>query len=327
MSQNKNVLLRYRVIDRCLSSGRTDYTIAKLLDTVNEALSEQGLYGIAERQLREDLRNMHLLYNAPIGKGAYKGQMRYYTYSERDYSIFNSNISDEDYNALKATIDMLGKYKSSNVWLQEVITNLECRFDILPSSEKLVLFDENARLKGLNFLSDIIECTINHKAVDIVYRSFRGHEEEYFFNPYCVKQYNGRWFVLGYEAKYGRLSNFALDRIQRIKRSSRIFIENENIDIENYYKDIIGVTVPDTDVLEVRLKFDESRFPYVVSKPLHHSQKIVDVDERIIEIRVKKNNELKQAIFSYMPNIEVLSPFSLREEIKNEIEYNLGKYK
>lgn len=328
MPVTKNALLRYKILDRCFS-GAVRYSIDELLDFVNDELDAQGLYGISLRQLRDDIKNMRSIYDAPIDAKPNWGRKCYYAYSDEDYSIFKSDISDEDYKALQLTLEMLAKYKVTNVWLEDIIANLEHRFDIVPNTEKLVFFDENRNLKGLEFLGNIIKHTVAHEAIDVVYRSYRGHEETYCFHPYCVKQYNGRWFVLGYESKYGRISNFALDRIREVKKSNKEFYDNVFFDVEDYFKDIIGVTVPneeDADILDVRLRFAPSRFPYVVSKPLHHSQEIVDAEECIVEIHVKKNKELKQRIFSYVPDVEVLSPLFLREEIKRDIESNLQKY-
>lgn len=327
MPITKNALLRYKILDRCFS-GKVRYSFDELLDFVNDELDAQGLYGISLRQLRDDIKNMRSIYNAPIDAIPNWGRKCYYAYTEDGFSIFKSGISDEDYNALWSTIEMLKKYKVSNVWLEDVVANLQYRFDIAPSSEKLVFFDENSQLKGLEFLNDIIRHTINHEAMDVLYRSYRGHEETYCLHPYCVKQYNGRWFVLGYESKYGRISNFALDRIRGVKKSYKEFYDNVFFDVDEYFKDIIGVTVPgdDAEILDIRLKFDSDRFPYVLSKPLHHSQEIIDEKECVIEIHVKKNKELIQKIFSYMPQVEVLSPSSLREEIIDAIKRNLEKY-
>ena len=327
MPVTKNALLRYKILDRCFS-GAVRYSIDELLDFVNDELEAQGEYGISLRQLREDIKNMRSIYDAPIDAKPNWGRKCYYAYSDEDYSIFKSDISEEDYKALQSTLEMLAKYKVTNVWLEDIIANLEHRFDIVPNTETLVFFDENRNLKGLEFLSDIIKHTVAHEAVDVVYRSYRGHEETYCFNPYCVKQYNGRWFMLGYDAKYGRINNFALDRVVSFKKSDRQFVVNTFIDVDDYFKDIIGVTVPngDAEILDIRLKFEKERFPYVVSKPLHHSQEIVDEGNCIIEVHVKKNKELIQKIFSYMPDVEVLSPSSLREEIIDAIKRNLEKY-
>ena len=328
MPQNKNAFLRYKILDRCFS-GSVRYSIDELLDFVNDELEAQGEYGISLRQLRDDIKNMRSVYDAPIEARPNWGRKCYYAYADEEYSIFKSGISDEDYNALRSTLEMLAKYKVTNVWLEDVITNLECRFDIVPNTEKLVFFDENRNLKGLELLGDIIKHTVAHEAIDVVYRSYRGHEETYCFHPYCVKQYNGRWFVLGYGSSHDKTFNFALDRICSFKKSDTAFVENEFFDIDEYYKDIIGVTQPDDrfpDAIDVQLKFDPKRFPYVVSKPLHSSQRVVNEQECIVEIRVKKNRELKQCIYSYMPNVEVLSPEFLRKEIVTEIKRNLEKY-
>lgn len=50
------------------------------------------------------------------------------------------------------------------------------------------------------------------------------------------------------------------------------------------------------------------------------------MDDHTISIKVKPNNELRQLIFSYIPDVEVVSPAWFREEIKNKIEENLKKY-
>lgn len=74
------------------------------------------------------------------------------------------------------------------------------------------------------------------------------------------------------------------------------------------------------------LRFEASRFPYVLSKPIHQSQETVNMDDHTISIKVKPNNELRQLIFSYIPDVEVVSPAWFREEIMNKIEENLKKY-
>jgi hypothetical protein len=92
--------------------------------------------------------------------------------------------------------------------------------------------------------------------------------------------------------------------------------------------DVVGVTIPDDSVAKetVVLKFDAERFPYAVSKPIHHSQKIVSEKDCILQIEVRPNKELESVIFSYFPHVEVLAPVSLREDFKEKIVNNLKKY-
>ena len=94
------------------------------------------------------------------------------------------------------------------------------------------------------------------------------------------------------------------------------------------FDDIIGVTLLDekTPKETFVLRFEANRFPYVLSKPLHSSQEVVNMDNHVISIKVKPNNVLRQLIFSFIPDIEVISPAWFREEIKQKNEDNLKKY-
>lgn len=92
------------------------------------------------------------------------------------------------------------------------------------------------------------------------------------------------------------------------------------------FDDVIGVTIPNDDVKveTIRLRFSENRFPYVLSKPIHHSQ--VQGEPDTIEIKVRPTRELNQIIFSFIPDVEVISPKGYRQEIEEKIKENLEKY-
>lgn len=333
MPTNKNAQLRYKVLDRCFSNFKHKYTIDELIDEVNENLSDLTGQIISLRQIRDDIKYMRdrVSYNAPIK--AYplgNGRQCYYRYENSDFSIFNNELSVEEVNDLRSTIDMLGRFRGTpaNVWLEEVISNLEYRFNIKSNSENLISFENNEQLKGLEYLSDIIDMTVHHQPINMHYCSFKGKEQNVILHPYYVKQYNNRWFVLGFNEKYSSLSIYALDRIQSLVKSDIAFRKNENIDFKTYFDNIIGVTLLD-DKIPVEtfvLQFDGNRFPYVLSKPLHSSQEIVSMEEHVVSIKVKPNNELRQLIFSFIPDVEVISPKWFREEIKRKIKENLNKY-
>lgn len=133
--------------------------------------------------------------------------------------------------------------------------------------------------------------------------------------------------MFGLHQEKDRVENYALDRIEAFEKADVQFIKNDMINFDTYFKDVIGVSVPydDTPTEKVVLRFSEHRFPYVVSKPLHPSQKTCD-EPNTISIHVKPNRELSQQIFSFIPDVEVLSPDWLRQEIKVKIEENLQKY-
>ena len=90
---------------------------------------------------------------------------------------------------------------------------------------------------------------------------------------------------------------------------------------------MIGVTIPDVPAEHVLLKFSPSRFPYVHSKPLHHSQKLKDKENGIIEITVKPNRELMALLLEFGDDVEVLQPKHLRQEIQEKIKKMQQLYK
>ena len=332
MPTNKNAQLRYQILDRCFSDFSRKYEIQDLVDKVNDALYD--LYGteVSLRQIREDIKYMRdrVTYDAPIKAYPYDGKKCYYRYEDRDFTIFNNALSVDDMNKLQSTIDMLGKFRgaAANIWLEEVISSLEYRFGLKSNSEKLVSFEQNEQLKGIENLADIIDSTVNHQTLEIVYLTFRGKEITMVIHPYYVKQYNGRWFLYGLNDELERISNLALDRIKSFKKSNIPFKKNDKYDFSTYFDDVVGATIPNDDVKKesIRLRFSNNRFPYVVSKPIHKSQVIVDENNCEIEIQVRPTRELDQQIFSFIPDVEVLAPEWYRQQIQEKIEENLNKY-
>ena len=325
MPTNRNISQRYKILDQCLRNKYHKYTF----DDIRELIAEELGTDISIRQLREDIKNFREIYQAPIKLDReYSRDYRkcYYMYEDANFSIYKK-LSDNDRNMLKRLLELLYNYKETQPWLGEVITNLEYNFEIVPDAEKVVFF-ERTQLRGFEYLNDIIKHTLNHQTLFIVYHSYRQEEVHYHFSPYCVKQYNGRWFLLGYDNVGKRITNLALDRIQKLEQDKWDFVENTTFDPQEYFKDIIGVSHPNNaETIDVVLRFALRRFPYVKSKPIHPSQEILDEEKGIVKIRVKKNNELKQQIYSFLPQVTVLEPQDLREEIIKDLEYNLGFYK
>lgn len=329
-------MLRYQVLDRCFSDFTRKYEINDLLEQVNDALYD--LYGteVALRQIRDDIKYMRdrVTYNAPIKAYPYDGKKCYYRYEDRNFSIFKNELSVKEVNELRSTIEMLGKYRgiAGNAWLEEVISNLEYRFGVKSNNDNIVAFDQNSQLKGLEFLSELIDSAVNHTPLNIIYKTYSGKEKTQIVHPYHLKQYNNRWFLFGLQesnSSENYITNMALDRIVSFSRPSNIaFIPNNDIDFATRFKDVVGVTIPEEhpEVEEVLLKFDPMRFPYIVSKPIHTSQRIVNEEEHILSVNVRPNKELEAQIFSFGNQVEVLKPEWLRQQIAEKIAETYKKY-
>lgn len=327
MPVNKNAYLRYQLLDQCFANKFRKFGISDLVEYVSDKLG----YNISLRQIREDIANLRLgPYNAPITAIPFDGKKCYYRYSDPDFTIFKTELSVEDVANLRSTIEMLGKYRGTpaNVWLEEVISNLEYRLGIKVDRENVIGFDRNVRLKGIENLSALIDATVNHQPLEITYQSYKGKEQTNVLHPYYVKEYNNRWFLFGFNETYHCISNYALDRIKAFHFKDVPFRKNTMIDFERYFSDIIGVTIPADNVPRetITLRFSSDRLPYILTKPLHHSQQVTDCTAGEVSITVKPTRELRQLIFSFMPDVEVIAPQWLREEFRQSIAANLNKY-
>ena len=109
MPVNKNALIRYKTIDRCLRNRFRRWTIDDLTEACSDALYEMEgiLKGVSVRTVQGDLQIMRsdkLGYNAPIE--VY--DRIYYRYADPDYSISDTPLTEEDCDLLKEAVELLG---------------------------------------------------------------------------------------------------------------------------------------------------------------------------------------------------------------------------
>ena len=335
MSTNKNAFIRYQALDKCFRDRRYRYYIDDLIEKCEEAMIYyNGDGGVSRRQIFDDIKFMESKtgWSIPLERKK-DGRKIYYRYEKPDFSINKQPLTDEEAQQLKTVILTLSRFRGlpSNEWVDEVISNLELRFNLKGQNENLIGFEQNPNLKGINLLAPIIEATSNHQALKVVYRNYKNSDNEktLIVHPYYVKQYNNRWFLLALDNDNHFISNFALDRICSLALSEDIaFIPNNDIDFEHYFDDVVGVTIPKKEILKetIQLRFTSNQFPYVKSKPIHSSQKIIDENSREIAIEVRPNYEIDQQILSFGPDVEVLAPDNYRAHTRHKLEDTLKKY-
>ncbi len=335
MPTNKNAAIRYQALDKCFRDRRHRYYIDDLIEACEEALYYyNGIGGVSRRQIFDDITFMESEtgWSIPLERKK-DGKKVYYCYEDPDFSINKQPLTDEEAQQLKTVILTLSRFRGlpSNEWVEEVISNLEWRFNLKGKKENVISFEQNPNLKGLEYLSSVIDAASNHQPLRIEYHNYKNGGKDFLFiiHPYYVKQYNNRWFLFGLDNERKEITNLALDRMLSVQVASEIaFISNETIDFEHYFDDIVGVSIPKDDVKtdKIILKFKVTRFPYVTSKPIHKSQTIVNAEECIISLDVKPNRELEQQILSFGSDVEVISPESFRVQIGEKIAEIYKKY-
>ena len=335
MPTNKNAAIRYQTLDKCFRDRRHRYYMEDLIDKCEEAIYYyNGVGGVSRRQIFEDIKFMESEtgWSVPLERKQ-DGRRVYYRYSDPDFTINAQPLTEDEARQLRSVIITLRRFRGlpSNAWVDEVISNLEWRFGLRGKQENMIGFEQNPYLKGLNLLPDIIDAATSHQAVRITYRNYKNCDEEYtvVVHPWYIKQYNNRWFLMAYDAEADRISNYALDRIQNFNVEEDVaYIPNKEVDFEHYFDDVFGVTIPPSDVEKIRvlLQFSKKQYPYIVSKPLHHSQEIVDADNRILAVEVRPTYEFTQLILSFGFDVQVLEPEPFKQEILANLRRNLQNY-
>ncbi len=335
MPVTRNALIRYRTIDNCLKNRQKRWTLEDLIAACSEALYEyEGIdKGVSTRTIQMDIQLMRsdkLGYNAPI----VVLEKKYYTYEDPDYSITNNPLSKGDLNKLTEVVDILRHFKGFSHFHEMVgmIQRLEDKVSAAKSKGKSIIhLETNEGLRGIEFIDEVYQSIRRKQVIELPYQSFKARTPNVFnFHAYLLKEYRNRWFVLGRKSSKEPLVTLALDRIKEIKiLPSLSYIGNSEFDADEYYKDVIGVTVNEGNRPQiVHLAIDRRNAPYVITKPLHRTQKIVAKSSDGIEVTIEVilNYELEREILGFGDSITVLKPQRLRERIEKKLEVSLRKY-
>ncbi len=327
MATNKNALTRYLALDRCFRNPGRNYNINALLEACNEALAELdgNASGIKKRQLYEDIRFMESKagYDVEFQK-TNDGRDVYYRYANPDFSISNRGLNESEKGQISSALLLISRFKGMPQfeWIEEMIAKFESSFNLKSGTEKIIGFDQNLDYTAVRNISPLFNAIHFKTVLNVTYKSFRSTEPEQInFHPYYLKQFNNRWFCFGFNEKADAISNLALDRIINIKEIKKKYISNDSIDFNWYFEEVIGVTVQGK-VEKVKLEIGSGLWPYIETKPLHGTQKVVgrSNDSVTITIEVKLNYELQSLLLSHGENIKVIEPVELRNLLSARIK-------
>lgn len=335
MATNKNALIRYKTIDKCLQNRQRRWTLDGLIDACSDALYEyEGKHtNVSRRTLQLDIQMMRsdkLGYNAPI----VVYEKKYYTYEDPDYSITNIPLTDMDMEVLTESVEMLRQFKDFSLFadLNGIIQKLEDSvYTNQDKREAIIHIDKNERLKGLEHLDVLYQAILKKLVLNISYQSFKARNPATFlFHPYILKEYNNRWFVVGRKHEQDKILTLALDRISKIDYELHTDYKKYDFDADTYYEHTYGVTVHGAkDLINIKLWVDAANAPYVLTKPFHHSQTLLETLEDasiIVALKVHHNYEIERLILGFGKAIEVLQPRRLKQRIRRNLEEALARY-
>jgi predicted DNA-binding transcriptional regulator YafY len=336
MAITKNPLIRYKILDKCFRNSYKNFYFETLLETVNENLYEitGNEEGVKTRQLRDDIAFMKSSEGWSIELAELsEGKKKIYRYEDINFSINNSPLNDVEMNEFQSAIQVLSQFEGMPQFegIQAIIAKLKTDLKISANEKPFIGFDSSQDLKGIENFSALYNAVQNKTTLEITYKDFKTEEPyTYIFHPYYLKEYNNRWFLFGLHPESWKHDwNVAIDRIVEVKPSTIPFIENELIDWQDYFSDMIGVSKAESAVIEtIVLHFNQLTGKYMENKSIHETQKHKWIDENTLEVKIKVmvNYELERLILSYGESVKVIEPQHLKEKIKNRLLNGLNNY-
>lgn len=339
MPANKFALLRYRIIDRCIRNRGSKAYPTK--DDLRYAC-EEALYGsdgehISMSTIDKDIWAMRnegeLGYYAPIKFSKEQGG---YYYEDPEFTISEVPLNEDDLNAIQAAAETLYQFRDIPLFKQfdSAIEKIFDRMKISTANaesrdNEVIQFERIGDYKGSEYLQPLYKACTERNRVRLSYKKFKGEEAKHYqFEPYILKEYKSRWYVIGNDAESGKLKTFSLDRLESVIELDERFL-GAAFDASAFFQHSLGITVTDDSPEKIELEFTSDYAPYVLTQPLHSSQKILrsENDSLLISLELIVTFEVINTILSFGQHVKVLKPAHLKQKVKKTLSECLNSYK
>lgn len=234
---------------------------------------------------------------------------------ECDNSTFEYYITEEDAHNREVTDWMLnsaavndiiaaGRSVASRICLEDVPsarTYLGVIIDALRQN-RVIVFDYN------NFTRSRPDCDVT-------------------LEPYFVRIFHQRWYVIGRNVRENRVKTYALDRMDRVHLSHKTFELPPDVNADDYFRDSFGLVVTRAAAKTITLRVDHVQAKYLRALPLHASQEeFVHDGFSLFRYRMRITDDLVEELMSKADRITVVSPLELRVMLIDRLRRALAPY-
>jgi predicted DNA-binding transcriptional regulator YafY len=256
----------------------------------------------SERTLQRDIKEIESLFNLEI-------------VFNRKY--FQYEIKESDSN-------------SKNKLLFDAYQSLS----ILNLNENLKQFVEfeSSTTQGLENFQPLLQAAKDRKRIKFEYRkSYTQEAKTIECEPYFLKQNQSRWYLIAkvVNEKNQAIRIFGIDRIKFIEQQKTSFEKQASVKAKELFYDCYGIFSPNSHKpSDVILSFFVEQEPYLVAKPIHHSQEILMRNDEEIRIKLKLfiTYDFVRLLLSYGNEVEVIKPKSLINELKKIYQGSINYY-
>lgn len=197
------------------------------------------------------------------------------------------------------------------------------------SALSYVQFENTGALQGIHWLKDLLIAVYEHRKIVFTHENYQKETiKQVRLNPYLIKEYQSRWYVVGIPDGMTEFRTYGIDRISNLQVLHEK-LRYRKADVPSaYFDQAIGVVYSGDPPEKVVLKFTPLQGKYVKALPWHPSQTILKEDETGLEIQLEVviNYELVRMILMHGNTVKVLHPKSLIKEIKKHLQKSIQQY-
>ena len=298
MSKRESIA-RYNLIIKKLRKQPADFEQISTYLSLESELQEYN-FNVSKRTFQRDLDDIRSLYNIDI---VYDFSRKVYFIDLEEQPELNERILEafDTFNALNIT-DRLSNY----------------------------IHFEKRLPQGTENLYGLLHAIKNKVQISFSYKKFWEDEmSQRTAEPYALKEFKNRWYVLANDLKDNKVKSFALDRLTELEITRKKFQLPIDFDVNEHYKYCFGIISPNEhQPQEVILSFDPFQGKYIKTLPLHESQVILkdNEEELLIKLTLFLTHDFLMEILSYGDNVKVIQPESLIEDLKTSYENALKLY-
>ena len=267
------------------------------------------------------LADLQHRFESHFGRGEELSERQFHRYTDAVEELFDIEIK---YSRMQRGYIVADREGIDNMGMRKWLIQTFSVNNILHESQELknrILF-ENVP-SGQQHLTTIVDAMRESVALSMTYQSFGRSEPSAFdVEPYCVKLFEQRWYMLARSEGYDNLRIYAIDRIKALDTTERKFKLPKKFDAEKFFEDYYGIIIgnEDFEVEPVALKVDWWQSKYIRTLPLHHSQVEVECNEKysIFEYRLCPTFDFQQKLLSMGGSVSVLAPVLLKDILRKK---------
>jgi predicted DNA-binding transcriptional regulator YafY len=323
MDISKSAYSRYRVIDKMLKNIYRPYP--SLLD-IQEACRVSLKNAPSLDTLEKDIRNMKQseVFEAPI---VFCRKNLGYYYSDSNYSINSIPLTDSDISSIKEALDLVNNLSGGNRVnerfshaIQKILATYKEQFPESDTRRKIILTDYVQGAKGYENFNTLFKACKNQNPVSFSHYSYNYREfKAVIVHPILLKEFENRWYLVGYSESHHAIRTFGLDRIYEPLALKRKYIDSDEKEVESYCNDIYGVYPIENQPKQIITFLTSIKITnYFEAYPIHSSQRPEknESGSSFFTIDVVPSMELIRLFRSYGKNLEVINPEWLRAQTK-----------